>query len=330
MKVGFREHEQELAHGALVDGFGYELSFAVEDECARNSFDVKLLVDYVAGVEQDGWVIAGGGDELVDLEGLLIGDGEDDQVLGLEVGVEGVELRHLGAAGSAPGGPEVDDDDFALEFGECVFLVVQVFEGEVSLLDVGVVVGEDLSGLGVERVSECGGQVFIADEVGEFHVGTWGLGALGGDWGFGEGLAEGVGDGLECVMAGVAFGGEAGEAVGESDFVDAGREGGNLLGELEGSRGAFVFRLGAEAVQAVVDCGFRCLGVKQRGGGEEGGEDECARQAGHAGFPVVGLSAESISGIIEPGRRGRAMYRRLARTEEFHQRCYIRGGQDNP
>jgi hypothetical protein len=100
-------------------------------------------------------------------------------------------------------------------------------------------------------------------------------------------------------VAGVAFGGEASEAVGEADFVDARRERGNLLGQLEGGCWALVFRLGSEALEAIGDGGFGRLGVKERGGGKKGCEDEGAREAGHAGFPRSGLSTESVLGIIE-------------------------------
>src|SRR5690606_27936946 len=55
-------------------------------------------------------------EEAADLAFGLVGDADDDEVV-LELLLELVEFGDEGAAGAAPGGPEVDEDDLALAVG---------------------------------------------------------------------------------------------------------------------------------------------------------------------------------------------------------------------
>src|SRR5208337_5537820 len=163
MEASLGQHPDKLTLGTLVDGHGHQLAFSTDDEALGKAINAEEFVHLAVRVEQDGRMIAHSPDEGVDLDGVLVGDGEDHQALRLEASIDRVEVGHLQAAGWAPGGPEVDHNDFAAEFRERDHLAVQVSEGEVGLLDFGVVIGQYLTGLDEERVVESSGDALITD-----------------------------------------------------------------------------------------------------------------------------------------------------------------------
>jgi len=68
--------------------------------------------------------------------GVVDGDGDEADVgfavLSGPLLREGGEAGEFLLAGSAPGGPEIDDDNVAAEVGELLFRSAEVFEGEVG------------------------------------------------------------------------------------------------------------------------------------------------------------------------------------------------------
>ncbi len=102
--------------------------------------------------------------------GILVGDGEDHEALILEQPVQGIQVRHFFAAGRAPGGPEIHQDDFAAGGLSASRLFRSDPEGEVSGLPV-LVVGFQLGHGGV-KLRSSGGRlhVFVAYQLGQFHI----------------------------------------------------------------------------------------------------------------------------------------------------------------
>ena len=96
-KVGLGEHHEKLATRALVDRLTNKFPIAIEDKGFWDSLNVKLFVYFALEVEQHWRMIVGSSQEIGYLEGLLVGDGENDQSLRLKVVVDPVQIGHLQA-----------------------------------------------------------------------------------------------------------------------------------------------------------------------------------------------------------------------------------------
>ena len=115
MQAGLSQHGEKLPPGALVDRLRNELTVTVEEERMRNPPDMEEFVHFIAGIDEDGRVIAPLADLPADFLRIFIRDGEDDEALRFEVRVQPVEIGHLLTAGRAPGGPEVDQNHLAAQ-----------------------------------------------------------------------------------------------------------------------------------------------------------------------------------------------------------------------
>jgi len=125
--------------------------------------------------------------------GIVAIDADDFEALGMVVFVEVFDAGDFGVAGAAPGGPEVDENDFALEFGGREVAVGGGATGDFErfaehvffgLIDVGV--GGDLFGGGGGGACEEAFGLFGEVVAGEAEVGHAGEGD-------GDAIAVGVG-----------------------------------------------------------------------------------------------------------------------------------------
>ncbi len=236
LESGLREHLEELAAGADVDCLGDEFAVAVIDEALGDAFDMERVLQFVSGVEQDGVGDGLGGGILGELGGFFIGDSENDEALTLELLIEGGEVGDFLAAGRTPGGPEVDDDDFAAKLAEGPGGAMEVSEGEVGGG------AEAVGGVKLGDGGEIGGTVercleaLEADELSDFTVGELGVGVnllevL-------NGTAKGGGDLLQYLASAIGLSREAGETGGEADLAEGKGQGSDFGSELAGEFGA--------------------------------------------------------------------------------------------
>lgn len=112
---GFVEHRIAEAFVLLNDA-----AFDVEHERSRKRGDAAILeADVVAG-NSDGIVDAEFGDELFDGVLIVVIDDESENLEAVFVFVLEIdEVGDFGAARSAPGGPEIQENDFAVRVGKC-------------------------------------------------------------------------------------------------------------------------------------------------------------------------------------------------------------------
>jgi hypothetical protein len=82
--------------------------------------------------------------------GLIEGDPEHDEAALAEFLGQLLEVGHLHAAGTAPGGPEIEQDDLAAEVAEAHRLPFEIGKGEVRGL-VGIGAGECACAAGLSR-----------------------------------------------------------------------------------------------------------------------------------------------------------------------------------
>lgn len=81
VQIGLREHFQELAAAALVDGHGQQLAVTAEKERPGDARDVESFVYLATRIENDVWCVLIAANELCHFESVLVGDGQDDQPL---------------------------------------------------------------------------------------------------------------------------------------------------------------------------------------------------------------------------------------------------------
>jgi hypothetical protein len=81
VQVGLREHLQELAAAALVDGHGQQLAVTPEKERPGDASNVESLVHFAAGIENDIGCVLVATNELRHFESVFVGDGQDDKTL---------------------------------------------------------------------------------------------------------------------------------------------------------------------------------------------------------------------------------------------------------
>lgn len=112
-----------------VDEFATEQAVAVDDVGFGDLGGAVELVDAAVGVADGGDLdVVIGEEAAVDVVGLIHGDADDG-----EIGHLFMELEQTGEfldAGGAPGGPEVEDDGFAAQFGQ-VDALFAVRDGEL-------------------------------------------------------------------------------------------------------------------------------------------------------------------------------------------------------
>ena len=122
-----------------------------DDEDVGDAFDADFFGGGVVGIDADGVIDGGGFHEVLDDLGVFAADADDDEIV-FEFLLECREFGNGLAAGGAPGGPEINEDDFAfgIGFGGEPFLDDQFggglaadIVGVEGLLDGGGIVGGD-------------------------------------------------------------------------------------------------------------------------------------------------------------------------------------------
>ncbi len=128
-RANFRFVEHRIAKTFM---FLNDAAFGVEHERSGKRGDAAVLeADFVAG-NGDGIVDAEFGDELFDGVLIVVIDDESENLEAVFVFVLQLnEIRNFGAARTAPGGPEIQEDDFAFGDGEREGLAVEAGELEV-------------------------------------------------------------------------------------------------------------------------------------------------------------------------------------------------------
>jgi hypothetical protein len=113
--------------------YGRDTSAAVDDERGRQRFEAAVLIAGFVVAKHDAVVDFSFFDEGIDgLPAIVIHrDTENFEAAVLVFALEFLEPGDLNDAGSAPGCPEIEQDDFALIVGEVNDLAVGVLEGEI-------------------------------------------------------------------------------------------------------------------------------------------------------------------------------------------------------
>ena len=151
-----RQTEQRATFGFVEYGISQafmllnDAAFGVDDERCGKRGDPAVLDAGLIGADGDGIVDAEGFDELLYVFGAFDVDGEaDDLQLVLIFCLQLDEVGSFGAAGSAPGGPKIHENDFALKRGDRNWFSVE--RGQL----------EFRRGLGVAHETDDGGLIFL-------------------------------------------------------------------------------------------------------------------------------------------------------------------------
>jgi hypothetical protein len=136
--LGHDGHAEQGANLGFVNGgvpeanmFLYNAAFGVQNERGGQGGDAAVLGANVVGSHGDGIVDAHFLDVLLNI-GFFVVDIEADDLEAVFVAVlQSDEVGDFRAAGSAPGGPEIQEDNFALQRGESERLAVE--RGELEL-----------------------------------------------------------------------------------------------------------------------------------------------------------------------------------------------------
>jgi len=294
--VGFGDEFLQAGFDVVVadaDDLGLEGAVGVDGEVVREGVDAVDVRELVIGVEDlgPGHVILAG--ELLPGVGVLVpGDAEESEGLVCELLGEVLEFRQELPAGDAPGGPEVEEDDAAMETGERDGLAVGGDGGE----------GWGHGGAGEREVSE------VVLGAGAIRVGGWGDLDVAGEGLAGVRIAAEGGEGAAVeeergAEVGVVCDGGFEGGVGLGEFA----RGGLVAVEVEGSAAVeeigvgLVFGLGGEALE--LDGGGDGL-LPGTGAEAEGGDPLEALGAGVAGEVGGPLPVGDLGGGIGGGASG--------------------------
>src|SRR5712692_3356776 len=133
MQSGWDKQLQKLSLRPHVDGLGDELAIAIVNKTLRDPSETEKFIYLTFWIEQYRITNAAFCKQLFHLRGLFVRDRKDHKSLILELLVQRFEVRHFLAAGLAPGGPEINQHNFAAQRLQGPTLSLQVSQRKINV-----------------------------------------------------------------------------------------------------------------------------------------------------------------------------------------------------